>query len=103
MGEVQQGDAIFMFAKGVGIIGIGRAIDRYETLEPSDPGRVSMIMIQDQYPNDREWRVPVAWLDWRGEANPYSWNESPPWTFFNITGNAYHDLRTHVREHYLND
>lgn len=94
MEKVKQGNAIFMFAKGVGIIGIGRAKAPPEVLEPDDPDRVG-----DS--DEREWRVPVDWLAWiEDDADAFSW-ESPNFTFFDVSSEKYSDLRDGVRKHFL--
>ena len=56
MEMVEPGNVIFMFAKGVGIIGIGKATGRCETLNARDPDRVSNIH------TTIEWRIPTQWL-----------------------------------------
>ena len=43
MEKVEPGDAIYMFAKGVGIIGIGIATGTYEKLDSGQDGRVSHV------------------------------------------------------------
>jgi hypothetical protein len=60
MEQVLPGDAIFMFAKGVGIIGVGRARGKCRALAPGRPGRFTR-----DFTNDEEWRVPVDdWVFW---------------------------------------
>ena len=96
MEQVQSGDAIFMFAKAVGIIGVGRAKANCETLQPGDPHRV----YNGRYEADVEWRVPVHWLDWREQEDAYQW-QSPNYTFWNVSDESYSALREGVREHFL--
>jgi hypothetical protein len=96
MEEVQTGDAIFMFAKAVGIIAIGRAKGPCETLQPGKPNRV----YNGRYRQDVEWRVPVHWLDWRDQEDAYPW-QSPNFTFWNVSDDSYSDLRDGVKEHFL--
>ena len=96
MEMVEPGDAIFMFAKGVGIIGIGVAEKPHEILKPGSAKRVS---------NDHsttEWRVPVKWLAWTDEAGAYPY-KSPNCTFLNITDEKYGDLRLGVKSHFVGD
>jgi PLD-like domain len=96
MEQVQAGDAIFMFAKDVGMIGIGRAKGHCEQLPPADAGRV----YNGRYKQDVDWRVPVHWLDWRDQEDAYAW-QSPNFTFWNVSDESYSDLREGVREHFL--
>jgi len=63
MKEVERENVIFMFAKRIGIIGIGIAKGGCEILAPDESGRIS-------YEHDTpEWRVPVQWLVWTDEAS----------------------------------
>lgn len=96
MQQVEPGDAIFMFAKSIGIIGIGRARTICEILKPGDPDRI------ENFPdeNSPEWRVPVDWLDWRKAEEAYHY-KSPNFTFWNITGDQYNNLRKGIRKHFL--
>lgn len=98
MSEVEPGDGIFMYAKGVGIIGIGRALAGCETLGPHDAGRVSDDVEEK---NTAEWRVPVKWLAWCDDAaNAYRWN-SQNCTFWNVSDSRYEEFRQEVKEHFL--
>jgi len=92
MDKVEHGDAIFMFAKGVGIIGIGRAKAKRQVLEPRDPDRIG-----GNFENTREWRVPVDWLDWR-EKNACEYKGLNR-TFWDVTKNAH--MREAVGRHFL--
>lgn len=92
MEEVKNGDAIFMFAKGVGIIGVGRALADCKTFQPGGRG-----MIQ---PGEVEWRVPVRWFEWRDDQDAFPY-KSPNFTFWNVTGPDYADLRDGVRQHFM--
>jgi len=95
MKDVEHGHAILMFAKGVGIIGIGRAKTKCETLEPTDTDRIRNFTYEK---NTREWRVPVDWLDWRDDEDAYRC-KSPNFTFWNVT----RDLREGVQKHFLGE
>ena len=97
MDKVERGDAIFMFAKAVGIVGIGCAKATRQILEPSDPDRIRNLSDED---NEREWRVPVDWLASRDDddACPF---KSPNMTFWNVTEDT--DLRDAVRRHFLGE
>ena len=67
MKQVERGDAIFMFAKGIGILGIGTAKGRCEKLSPGNPDRIHNVAQKDNI--TFEWRVPVEWLmEWTDEA-----------------------------------
>jgi hypothetical protein len=93
MEQVEPGDAIFMFAKGVGIIGIGIAKARCETLMPNDPDRVRNFSYEE---NTSEWRVPVQWLTWTDEAGAYRC-KAPNFTFYSIYEFASASPRTLTR------
>jgi hypothetical protein len=97
MEQVESGDAVFMFAKAVGIIGIGVATTRCETLLPNDPDRIRNFEYEA---NTVEWRVPVKWLAWTDEARAYRY-KSPNFTFWNVTGSKYDDFREDVKSHFL--
>lgn len=58
MKRVEPNDAIFMFAKGVGIIGVGRAKAECEILKVGANNRIA-----DGF-DAAEWRIPVDWLAW---------------------------------------
>ncbi len=93
MNEVQSGNAIFAYAKGAGIIGVGRAKGSCEQLQPGDPRRL--------HPgNSVEWRVPVDWLNWQDEnaACPWPSNRS---TFWEVSDEKYADAREDVRRYFL--
>lgn len=94
MKQVQPGDVILMFAKNVGIIGIGRARTICEVLQPGDPDR---ILTDNDFP---EWRVPVDWFDWRDDKKAYPY-KSPNFTFWNVTDDQYSDLIKGIRKHFL--
>lgn len=93
MDEVRRGDAIFMYAKGVGIIAIGRAKAARQVLEPGDPDRIMK-------EGKAEWRVPVEWLAWSKDNYAFSWN-SPNVTFFEVSRDNYSQLRDSIRKHFL--
>ena len=99
MEQVNPGNAILMFAKGIGIIAVGRATAACETLQPDDPDRIRNFDYEDNTP---EWRVPVHWLDWRDEEDAYPW-KAPNFTFWNVTDESYVDLREGVRQHFLGE
>jgi hypothetical protein len=93
MDKVRRGNAIFVFAKGVGIIGIGRAKGRRQNLKPGNPDRITS-------GTTSEWRVPVEWLDWKKDRHAFRW-KSPNSTFFDVSEDKYSRLRGDVRKHFL--
>lgn len=95
--EVEPGDAIFMFAKDVGIIGIGRAKARRQKLEPGDADRIRNFDYEENTP---EWRVPVDWLEWRDDGDACL-RKGLMGTFLNVSGDRHSGLREAVRRHFL--
>jgi PLD-like domain len=93
MDEVRRGDAIFMYAKRAGIIGIGRAKALRQVFEPGNPDRIMK-------EGKSEWRVPVEWLAWRKDLHAFSW-KSPNFTFFEVSGDNYSQMRDGVKKHFL--
>jgi PLD-like domain len=91
MDRVKKGDTICMYAKGKGIIGIGRAKGPVEKLEPGTSGRVAP-------DGKREWRVPTDWLVWKDDS-AFRWS-SPNSTFFEVSGDKAlrEDLKKHFQE-----
>jgi hypothetical protein len=88
-----------MYAKGVGIIGIGRAEAECEILEPRCPDRIRNFKDEE---NTTEWRVLVRWLAWCDDEDAYNWN-APNFTFWNITNPEHTDFRNAVRRHFCGD
>jgi hypothetical protein len=91
MDRVEAGDTICMYAKGQGIIGIGRAKGPAEKLESGARNRVVP-------EGEREWRVPTEWLVWKADR-PFRWN-SPNATFFDVSAGEYEDLREGLKRHF---
>jgi hypothetical protein len=91
MDRVEAGDTICMYAKGEGIIGIGRAKGPAEKLESGAPNRVVP-------EGEREWRIPTEWLVWKFD-HPFRWN-SPNATFFDVSADEYENLREDLKEHF---
>jgi len=97
MEKVKRGDAIFMFAKGVGIVGIGVATGIYENIGPAQEGQVSDIH------DTIEWRVPTQWLVWKDKSEAFrckSPNRSL-FTFWNVTESQYDGFRADVAAHFV--
>jgi hypothetical protein len=95
--RVRPGDAIFMFAKKVGIVGVGRANGHHQVLQPGDSERIST-----SYNRDAEWRVPVDdWLAWaEHDEDAYDW-QMPNASFLDVSGDHYRQMREGIRGHYL--
>jgi serine/threonine protein kinase len=97
MKRVCPGDAIFMWGKGAGVIGIGRAKATCEILEATAADRLRSAAEDNQ----REWRIPVEWLIWVDndrDAYPCS---MPNASFIDASGANYRDMRDGVRKHFL--
>lgn len=95
MEEVEKGDAILAFAKGVGIIGIGVAKSGYEVLGPQSNDRIRST---NEFNGD-EWRVPTRWLAWKDEADAMPYSNAPNVTFLNVSSDKYAELRQDVKGH----
>jgi hypothetical protein len=95
MRRARRGDAIFMYANGLGIIGIGYATEsRVEILGPDHPDRLRAFGDGE---HEEEWRIPVEWRVW-DEGNPCE-VETLRQTFVDITN---HQSRINaVRNHFL--
>lgn len=102
MKKVERGNAIFMFAKSIGIIGIGIAKEKYKTLMPDDPDRIDRIYKSSDQGDTPEWRVPVQWLVVTDEAGACRC-KAPRFTFGNVTKSKYEKFREDVRKHFLCD
>ena len=94
MGRVEAGNAIFMYAKGVGIVGVGRATGPCHTLERGNPDRINQ-------GKTREWRVPTDWLFWKMDSDACPW-KSPQGTFFEVGKGKHRQVPNDVKKHFLN-
>jgi hypothetical protein len=92
MERVKKNDIILMFAKDVGIVGIGNANGEYEKLIPGDPDRIS------KDGDTPEWRIPVDWIVWWDDADACRL-AGPRQTFIDVTGPQHADLRNAVIAH----
>ncbi len=89
MKEVTRGDIIFMYANLKGIIAIGRAKDKCESLPFGSRGRIF------DGTDTTEWRVPVDWLVWEDER-PCPWGPHANQTFLNVSKDNYASRREAV-------
>lgn len=93
MQGVEPGNAIFMYAKGVGILGIGQARSSHEVLQPGNPDRL-------RKGSTPEWRIPVNWLAWEDDdGDAFLW-KSPNVTFFEVSDDKYRALRDGIERHF---
>ncbi len=97
MEQVEPGHAIFMYAKGIGIVGVGVATASCEVLLDSEKGRLRLFKDGNDTP---EWRVPTKWLAWTDDAGAYQC-KGQNFTFWDVTGADYDELRMGVRSHFL--
>lgn len=97
MKAVQKGAIVLMYAKGVGVIGVGRAKGACEILPAGDPKRLAT------YRKNEEWRVPIEdWLAWsESDADAFSWTDMPNASFLDVSGKQYSTLRNGLRKHFL--
>jgi hypothetical protein len=93
---VEPGNAIFMFAKGVGIIGVGVAEGSCQKLGSKERGRLTHVH------DTAEWRVPTRWLAWTDHNGAFAW-KSPNFTFWDVSDSQYDDFRGSVMAHFLAD
>ena len=91
MERVKPGDAILAYAKGVGVIGIGRAEDRPEVLGSASSDRI-------RPGNTSEWRVPITWLAWTEDEGAYQEWKSPNVSFFDVSQDS--DLISGIKKHF---
>jgi len=96
MEKVEPGNAIFMYAKGVGIIGVGVAEGSCERLNPNQRSRLKPVS------DAVEWRVPTRWLAWTDSDDAFPWKSSNR-TFWDVSDSKYKDFRDHVRTHFIGD
>ena len=97
MEKVGGGEAILMYANGVGIIGIGRAMAKCEILKPGSPSR----LLGNE--EATEWRIPVEWLAGVQDERACRWTPAVPQTFMEVSKANFGDRRKAVREHFLDD
>jgi hypothetical protein len=94
MGRVLTNDLIFMFATGVGVIGVGRATgSRQGPLQPEDDRRIR----GDSW-RAAEWQVAVEWRRWQPN-NPcpiQGWNA----TFYDVSGAIWDRRRATILQYF---
>lgn len=88
-----QGDLILMYKNRVGIIAIGKAEGGYESLLPTESGRI----LEGDTP---EWRIPVKWLRWVRDENGCPWKPHTSKTFVEVSRAIYSDRRNQVLRHF---
>ena len=93
MQQVEAGDAILMYAKGVGIVGLGIALDNCEMLPIGATGRLT-----DEIETP-EWRVPTRWIAWTDDSAALDYKSSN-YTFANISGDSYAQLLADAESHF---
>ena len=94
MKNVRKKDIIFMFAKGVGIIGIAEVLGSCEVFSPSDPKTLDPLF------NSKEWRIPVLWHIWVPDKEAYKW-KSPNTTFIEVTKDKYKNFREECIQYFV--
>jgi hypothetical protein len=101
MERVLKGDAIFMYAKDVGIIAVGRASRICKVVAVGRPGRLDL-----RRPNVEEWQVPVDdWLVWIENDEEACYWRMPVASFLDVSADtdAYRELRERVLNHFCNE
>jgi hypothetical protein len=93
MQQVEAGDAILMYAKGVGIVGVGIALGNCETLPF---GAAERLTNEIETP---EWRVPTRWMAWTDDSAALDY-KSANYTFANISGDSYSQLLSDAERHF---
>lgn len=99
MNKVKKHDVIFMYAKGVGFIGVGQASGPVKKLEPQQSGR-----LRKTWP-DREWRIKMEeWFAWLPDEDAIRWPSKTLYrskTFFDLTDEEHEDVRIAVSKAFL--
>ena len=96
MEAVRPGDAVFAFAKGVGIIAVGVAEAECEVIEGDSEDRIRSV---DEL-NSAEWRVPTRWLVWVDEADALPYKDAPKASFVDVSGENFDELRKSIAHHF---
>ena len=94
---------ILMYAKRVGIIGVGRATGPVQRLR-GRPGRIDELNVPPMwtvnYPwPGEEWRIPLRWLRWEPNR-PFGWSPVLRPTFQDVSGANFVSQRRIVWRHF---
>lgn len=100
MDRVKKHDVIFMYANGVGFIGVGQADGAVEKLEPEQRGRLCKAW------SVKEWRIKMKtdWFKWLADEDAIIWPSKTLFrskTFFDLTGDEHEDVRIAVGKAFL--
>ena len=98
MDRVNEHDVVFMYANGVGFIGVGQAEGAVEKLEPQQSGRLRSTW------TDREWRIKMKWFQWLSDKDAICWQSKTLFrskTFFDLTSDEHEDVRIAVSKAFL--
>jgi hypothetical protein len=95
---VEPGDGIFMFAKGVGIIGVGMATGKCEILSSTSSNRLWRYQNET---NPQEWQIPTKWLTWVDDSVAFPYPNAPNFTFWDVTKIQYKNLRKSAMDYFL--
>ena len=104
MQRVREGSIILMFAKRVGIIGVGRATGPVQRFARGHPGRIDELNVPPMwtvnYPQPgEEWRIPLRWLRWEPNR-PYERRPALRPTFVDVSGANFASQRRIVWRHF---
>ena len=97
MRQVQAGDIVLLYVNRVGIVAIGRAKSKCETLGPKNPRRLFNGFTA------REWRVPVRWIVQVDDKDACRWPGVLPPTFHSVSSDMWNDQRNKVIRHFFGD
>ena len=99
MDRVKKHDVVFMYANGVGFVGVGQAAGPVQILDPGQSGRLR----KDRH--CEEWRVKMTdWFSWLPDEDAIYWPSTTLYrskTFFDITDDEYEDVRIAVSKAFL--
>ena len=105
MHRVAAGDTILMYARGDGVIGVGRAREGVRVLPVGDPARIDRQDIPTRWPftpwPGDEWQIRVEeWHRWQ-PGHPCMWpGHVPQCSFLDVSGPGYADQRRAVWRHF---
>jgi hypothetical protein len=97
--RVKKHDVVFMYANGVGFVGVGQAAGPVQILDPGQSGR-----LRKDWPCE-EWRVKMTdWFSWLPDEDAIYWPSTTLYrskTFFDITDDEYEDVRIAISKAFL--